>query len=449
MKASCFLGLNGVLCFVPLLAVFFTPAWAQESNTTAPVGDAPSIYSSGDLVLLKPVETTTIFLSVFLIASILEFLIDTAAGVRNKYFKVIFNLINQEVMIIGVLVLMLVFTQTVYKWEPLYVFIFKWAIMCLFLMVLFFCAIVVILIAFTKRLAASWAEFEAEKMDSETNLTGLQMDYKNGFLKFMQCMQAYGYSASLGVRFSDYLTKMIRRYMVKLSSLSWTVWICLAAFVMFNAIRAEATRAISQMGVENIQSLSQQQKFINYLSFIVLQGYVVLAAFLAFFFSLKRRLTGFLNGTRSVYGGNSRGNGLDAPLAANLGGAGTVAADTLDDPRIYLFRRSVESTVELLQIILICLEWYTATFSVSFIIPIYDGFPIHTMVILYVVAAGPLAMIPLLPRTLMMISMMSSLGMNLDERAVQYFIRRAKIPEDELPAKMRKAAPVRQRQLSS
>jgi hypothetical protein len=312
-------------------------------------------------------------------------------------------------------------------------------------MVVFFCAIVLVLIAFTKRLAATWVTFEAEDMDSMTNLSGFQRDYKNGYLKFMQSMQAYGYPASLGVRFSDYLTKMIRRYMVKLSSLSWTVWICVATFVMLSAIRTEVTRTISQLGVENVQSLSQEQKFGNYMSFIVFQGYVVLGAFLFLFWSLRRRLAAFLKGTRSAYsGGAAHTQGPDAPMTSSTRDA-PPSVDTLDDPRNYLFRRSVESTLLLLQITLICLEWYTATFSVSFIIPIYDSFPVHTMVVLYVVAAGPLVIIPLLPRTLMMLSMMSSLGTNLDEVAVQYFIRKANIPPDELPAKMRKAPVVPRR----
>ena len=427
-----------VLCSTVVFLPCNTLAQTTPSNnaTVAPATNAPSIYASGDLVLAKPVETTTIFLSVFLVAAILEFLIDTAAGVRNKYFRVIFNLINQEVMIIGVLVLTLVFTQTVRVWDPLYVFLFKWAMMALFVMVIFFCAIVLLLIGFTKRLAMSWSEFESERMDSGTNLSGSEMDYKNGFLKFTQCMSAYGYSASLGVRFSDYLTKMIRRYMVKLTCLSWTAWICLATFVVINAIRCEITLVISQMGDENaLAGLTQSQKFANYLSFILLQGYLVLLMFIMFFFSLKTRLTNFLNGTRSVYAGGPRANGvLDQPLTS----AAADGFDTLDDPRVYLFRRSVESTLELLQIILIALEWYTAMFCVSYAVPIFNNFPIVTMVILYVVAAGPIMIIPFLPRTLMMISMMASLGTNLDERAVQYFIRKAKVPEDELPVKMRR-----------
>ena len=425
-----------------IVSLYAAHALAQSSpnstNTPAPV-DAPSVYASGDLVLEKPVETTTIFLSVFLIAAILEFLIDTAAGIRNKYFRVIFNLINQEVMIIGVLVLTLVFTQTVKTWDPLYVFLFKWAMMTLFLMVMFFCSIVLMLIGFTKRLASTWSEFESERMDSATNLSGSEMAYKNGFLKFTQCMSAYGYSASLGVRFSDYLTKMIRRYMVKLTSLSWTAWICLAAIVMLNAIRCEITLVISQSGDENaLSGLTHDQKLANYLSFILLQGYLVLGLFIAFFYSLTTRLQNFLNGTRSVYVGPQQGagrGGFEQPLIST---ANTAGFDTLDDPRVYLFRRSIDSTLELLQIVLIALEWYTATFCVSYAVPIFNNFDIPIIVVLYVVAAGPLMVIPFLPRTLTMISMMASLGTSLDERAVQYFIRKAKIPEDELPAKMRR-----------
>lgn len=409
--------------------------------------NSTTIYSSGDVVLMFPVETTTISLVVFLAAAIFEFIIDTVGGAQNKYFRVMFNAIVQQVMIVGVLILALLFTQTVYNWPPIWVFMFKWSMMCLFAMITIFILQIVFLLWLATRSATTWEQFESTKMDAEgADLSGWEAQYKLSSYKFFDALKAYGYNSSNGVRFSQYLSKVIRRNVFSMTSVNWVSWICLATVVVVNGLRAEASMKLSLINTEDVSGqLNDWQRFVNYFSFVLLVGYVAMGIFLALFVTLIRRLDNFLEGTRSsavqaaavatsrraLYGANA-----SAPLA---GGETTVTIDSLDDPRSYLFRRSLDATLELVQATMLITQWYFATFVLGFVYQLIFLVSLPYSVPVLVLGVVPIV-VPMIftPRLLLVVTILGSLGTNLDEYAVQYLIKAAKIPEAEWPEKMRK-----------
>lgn len=395
------------------------------------------VYTQGDIVLQFPVQASTTFLFVILISAVLEFGIDTAADVQNKYFRVMFDAINQEVMIVGLLVLACAFAQTVYDWPSRWVLIFQWAMMVLFFMAIFFVCLVSYVLAAVNFTTKRWLLFEIERMDSGQELSGRELQYKLAFNRFQNALQAFGYDASMGIRFSEYLAKLMRRNIVALTDLTWVCWVCLATLVILNTLRSEGTRRLSQLGDENLENAqTANQRVVQYLSFIVVIGYGILATFLTMHFLLSRRLNEFLNSNRA---------GGDGPNGANArphGGAeqGLLTRDDLEDSKAHLFRRSREATTEMLQVVILALEWYTATFFLSFSNEIVTNLGWGIAVPLFIAAALPAIVFSVvIPWTLTIITLLSSLGTNLDEDSVRYLILKHGVPEAEWPPHMREA----------
>ena len=432
-----------------LVALFATIVSLTRVGDAQPLTNTSSIYASGDVVLANPIESTTIVLVVVIVLSIVEFAIDSASSAPNKYFRLMFNVIMQEVMVIGVLVISLIFTETVYAWPVDWVFTLKWSMMCLFVMILIFVGQILLLILISRLAAKRWASFESLEMDSQTDLKGWQDQYKRSFVRFVESMEAYGYTASLGVKYSEYLGKAMRRNLFGMTDLSWVSWAFLATVVVLNGLRVEATMKISQIGIENIvPELSMKQRIINYASFVVIVGYGVLTFFLLIYRMLINRLDDFLRGSPGIDRGaivNDDGtvrrrerlyvpndSGGVGPLTRPL-----ISADALDDSRSYLFRRSLQATLELMQTVLLLHEWYLATFALGFAYQIVMELTVAWTVVFLVFAAAPtLTIFLLLPRAMLAVTILGSLGTSLDENAVQYFIRKANVPQEEWPAKM-------------
>lgn len=416
-------------CAVTLAAT--VPAAASDAfNST-------TIYSGGDVVRAFPLEETTITLIVLLVAGIIEFVVDTVSNADNKYLRVMFNAVAQEVMIVGVMILALLFTQTVYTWPVLWVFMFKWSMMCLFLMIILFIVEIVVLLYIARRSAESWGAFEATVMDAQgISLSGWQEHYKQSSYKFLQALKAYGYDAGNGVRFSHYLSKMVRRNVFSMTEIKWVSWVVLATVAVLNGLRAEAAMKLSLIGDENVDDdLSDWQRFINYFSYVLLVGYSALGMFIAVFVMLLRKLDAFLDGSR----GAQRNTANPPPSTVVVGAEVVISVDTLDDPRSYLFRHSLDATMELIQTLLLVVQWYTATFILGFMYQCIMRVELAYGIPVLITGAVPY-FIPLflMPRLLLTVTILGSLGTNLDEYAVQALIKSAKVPESEWPAKMKR-----------
>ena len=403
-----------------------------------------SLYSEGDIVLQYPIEASTTFLFVILLAAILEFCIDYAAGVENKYFRVMFDAINQEVMIVGVLVLMLNFAQSITAWPTRWVSFFQWAMMCLFFMVLFFVGIVTFVLVFITSMKRSWLHFEQNEMDAdpETHSTR-QRQYQKALLKFQAALLASGYDPTLkGMVFSEYLGKVVRRNVVAMTDLSWVSWVCLATLVILNTLRAEATRRLSSLNDENIEdALNLSQRVAHYLSFVFFIGYIMLLVFVILYYRMHSSLNEFLDAKPKRSGEDIGGADMAAPEGGGAAGVQMLnTKDMLEDPRAKLFRRSREATMEVVQILVLCFEWYTSFFFLSFSNEAITNLGVGGAVGVFITALIPvIVMCALLPWFLTMISLLSCLGTSLDEGTVQHLIIAAGVPEDEWPLPMRAA----------
>lgn len=410
-----------------------------------------SVYEAGDLVKNHPIETMLIFSGVVIASALLEWLLALSTRVKAKYFQVLFSTVNQEVMIVGVLVLALLFAENLYEWPKRWILIFKYSMMTLFLMIICFIILILTILLRARWADREWSRFEAERMDAEggSGFSNREAKYKASFFRFLGALTAYGYSANMGIRYSTYLSKLMRRNVVALADLTWVSWVCLATVVVVNALRTEGFRRLSEVNDENLDdSHSIEQRLLLYLSFIIIIGYGLLALFIAMHWSLSSRLDKFLAaGAASAAGGSASGGG-GAGAAGGLQqrlletGALTnrqAAVDNLDDSRAFLFRRSLEVTLEMLQTLLLSLLWYMATFLLSFSYQLGAHMPEYAAPII-VLAVLPIAVvIVLLPWTLMLITILGSLGNNLEEHTVQTQIRKAGVPIDELPEKMQAA----------
>lgn len=398
-----------------------------------------SVYAAGDLVRANPIESSVIFLCVVVASAFLEFALDRASNIKAKYFQVMFSTVNQEVMIVGVLVLVLMFAENLYDWPNRWVLIFKWSMMCLFFMVISFILLILLILFVVQRSDSSWSTFETERMDAESEkFSDREMKYKASFFRFLGALKVYGYNANMGIRYSTYLSKLMRKNVVALTDLTWVSWVCLATVVVLNALRTEAFRRLSEHNDENLDDdHTTNQRLLLYLSFVGIVGYGILALFIIMYKMLSYRLTQFLAMTESSTGASSLqqrllDNGSSSARATN-------AVDNLDDSRAFLFRRSLEVTLEMLQILLLALLWYISTFVLSFSYPIVNSLRDYAAPII-IAAVMPIVIVMfLMPWTLMLITILGSLGNNLDENTIQTQIRKAEVPIEELPEKMREA----------
>merc|ERR1711907_881352 len=95
--------------------------------------------------------------------------------------------------------------------------------------------------------------------------------------------------------------------------------------------------------------------------------------------------------------------------------------------------------MEIIQVLIVYLEWYVSVFFVSFSGDIasnfgFSGIPFFIAAILPVIGV-----IYMLPWLLQMVTMLSSLGNNLHEEVVRHLILKAGVPESDWPLPMREA----------
>lgn len=427
------------------LCVFSIALLTGIHHVKATTFNSSNIYSGGDVVLQVPYQETYTTIGVLLVAALVEFAIDTASSAHNKYFRVMFKAIVQQVMIVGSLILALLFTQTVYDWPGLWVYMFKWSMMCLFLMIVLFIIEVLVLLWIAKRSASSWEEFESSTMDTQgVSLSLWQQQYRKSSYKFLDALKAYGYKATNGVRYSQYLSKMVRRNIFSMTEVKWVSWVCLATVAVLNGLRAEAFMKMALIGDENVaDDLTDWQRFLNYISFVVLVGYVAMGFFIGVVVLLTKRLNLFLESEGSsqshVAVVASTKRSLQGAHEGPQNEATGATLDTLDDPRSYLFRHSLDATLELVQLTMLVTQWYVSTFALGFVYQCIFRVDIAYGAPLLVAGFVPF-IVPMLlsPRLLFVVTVLGSLGTNLDEYAVQYLIKAAKIPEAEWPEKMRR-----------
>ena len=95
--------------------------------------------------------------------------------------------------------------------------------------------------------------------------------------------------------------------------------------------------------------------------------------------------------------------------------------------------------MEIIQVLIVYLEWYVSTFFVSFSGDIVTHFGLVGIPFFVAALLPVVGVIWMLPWLLNMVTMLSSLGNNLHEEVVRHLIIKAGVPESDWPLPMREA----------
>lgn len=371
-----------------------------------------SLYSQGDIILQNPIESGAIFLVVVIVCASIEYLFTLAGEVRSKFFRIIFDTISEEVLVVGVLSLMLTFGSSFFKSLPSqWGVMFQWAHICLLFMGIAFVVLVVITVVAVLSGNGKWKKFEQSRMvGSPEGLSSHELKYRQSWEKFGVALRAYGYASDL--TFADYLMKGEKQNLVALGNLTWKSWLALSTIVVVNALRTRLNPTHPSDTDPNIL-LNDTDTIINVSAFIALVGYGTLALFLYVYFTLQQRYRQYLMlGSRSTaLDGEDK---HDQPLV--------VSKLELDDPQSFLLWQNSRSTMSLVQACLMFFVWYIAVFFLNMIYSTFS-FNVGLMLLLIAAAVVPvLVFLALLPWTVTTVAALSTLGTSLNEKWVKSLV---------------------------
>lgn len=295
--------------------------------TPAPPTALPTIYRAGDLVLSNPQETCIIFVSVILISASLEFALQRISTVENKYAKLLVTTMSQEVTIIGVLALFLMFSISVVPKQlitQLYVTLFSWANLTLFFMALFFVLTVVVQFLWVAIDTRVWKAYEDGRIDSDEGGRFREPLYKYCFEQYRIVLEQRARLSTSALPFYEYVATNARRQLVRFSNLSFRTWLSLSFVVLANLLRTKLTPFVST---------SNDDKFKNLMLYVFVIGWGLMTVYLCYFTVLQYRLRKYCQGR----------------------------IQTTDPTELLPFGTSKRG-IEFLQIILMSFNWYVTLF---------------------------------------------------------------------------------------
>jgi hypothetical protein len=358
-----------------------------------------TLYASGDIILTNPIESSTIFLLVVFGSACIEYLFGLAREVESKFFRVMLDAINEEVLVVGILSLLLTFGSSVLRSLPdQWLVMFEWAHMCLFFMAIMFIVLVcsLLLAVFTGH--RTWKKFETSRMKNPNEqVSGREQKFRLAWGKFQLALKAFGFRTD--VSFSWYLLKTEKEILFLLTDLSWKSWLALSTIVILNALRTKLVPTED----------TDANKLINIVTFVAFCGYGTLGLFLWLHFRLQHRFRQYLL-LNSGKGRSDEGN-----IASELS---ATKAD-LDDPRSFLVWQNINGTISVLQATLMFLVWYSSVFFLNLV---YEAFALNFLLAIAITATAMLPLcvwVVMCPWTLLTITTLSSLGINLDEVIVR------------------------------
>ena len=284
------------------LVDFFPPILTslKAMSGTSGLISAAHLYASGDIIIQNPVNSCIIFVSAILVSAVLEFGVRFVhTSVENKYVKTVVDVVTQEVTIVGVVALLIMLAQSALPEDPSYTIygtIFSLANICLFLMATQFVLFVVGQFAVGTFDFTRWKRFEEGRMDAEEvqALRFREQRYKLAAERYAkELLRVY----SIPVRecpFYEASGVVYKKLLVKLSNLSFRVWLAMSVVVLANFGRAMLVPWSAT------DDMSDMKKFINGLLYIGSTGYLTMLVFLAFCLHLRSKFNGLLEGQYPV-----------------------------------------------------------------------------------------------------------------------------------------------------
>eukprot|EP00759_Apiculatamorpha_spiralis_P008784 PhF_6_TR15654/c0_g1_i2/m.24329 len=377
-----------------------------------------TVYTSGDVIMEHPIEACTIMLFVIGISAALEYLLDTAGEVENKYFRVMFDALSEEITVVGLLSLMLSFSESILAFLPKrWISIFNWAHMCLFFMALSLICIVGFLLGAVISNGKRWTEFESARMEAANGrknyFSGKEALFYLASGKFFECVSLAGYTEEQKrlLMFSEYLQKAERACLVELTDLSWKTWMALTTMIIINALRTKFIPVTIYNDAGEVD-LDQKDRLINLATFIICCGYGPLIVFIMIRNRLNVRLEQYLS--------------YD-PLQS---GAPPTNLRELYDPKAFLFWQSTEGTLTVLQIFIMFFEWYVSVFSLSMLYDSMTKLEVWYRLTIIAAYAPPVFFLGLMPWMLTVVAMLSHLGSSLDRDLVEKLLDSSKEYDD-------------------
>lgn len=381
-----------------------------------------SLYSSGETMIANPLESSSIVLVVVLLCACMEYLFTLAGEIKGRFFHEMFDTISEEILVVGVLSLLLSFGSSIpNSIPPSWCIMIQWTHVCLLFMGIFFVLMLVSMVLVMYRQHATYRKFEINRISNKAfELSTSELAYKQAYQHFRLCCKAYGIQEDLElVCFSDYVLKTEKEQLAIIGDLTWRSWLGLTVMVIINASRTRIPALVDALG--------DHKDTADIATYIFFMGMIPMAVFIKISSTLNTRMTQFLD-KRGAVAGAGRETLLDDPL---LGGGGVGADDggqrlrpsDLEDPRSFLLWQTPETTLAILQMLFLAIVWYGAVFCLNMLYITFTLPSIYLTLIFILTCFVPVVLITVwLPKTLFMVSLLSSLGSCFNEARVRGMI---------------------------
>jgi hypothetical protein len=394
---------------------------------SAVCGMSSSLYSSGEIIIANPLESSSVLLVVVLLCACMEYLFTLAGEIKGKFFHQMFDTISEEILVVGVLSLLLSFGSSIPSSIPAsWCIMLQWTHVCLLFMGVFFVLMLVSMVFVMHRHHTTYRKFEINRISNKAfELNTAELSYKHAYQQFRLCCQAYSIQEDLElVCFSDYVLKTEKEQLVTVGDLTWRSWLGLTVMVVINASRTRVPALIDALG--------DQKDTVDIATFIFFMGMVPMLVFLKISSTLSSRLSQFLDkrGVTSSVAARERETLLDDPLlgggadgAGNPDGGSAIRPSDLEDPRSFLLWQTPETTLAILQMVFLAIVWYGAVFCLNMLYVTFTLPSIYLTLLFVISCLIPVFVLTMfLPRTLFNVALLSSLGSCFNEARVRGMI---------------------------
>ncbi len=316
--------------------------------------DFNKVYTSGEVIMLNPVESNAIFIVAAMLSASLEYLFEISGDVDSEYYQDLFEVITEESLIFGIVQLTMVFLSSLTQLSEAWAIIFQWGQLLMIYMAFWLTVFVVFVANNNMGWRAYWQTFETQRMGSgSANPTDDEKLYARCVEKFRMTMMAYGYTRDQQVHFCEYLGTIEKRLVVKLMDLSWKAWLSMVVTATVNSLRAAAVARDRHdwMGINQV---------IPFASYVFVQGIGPLSFFLYLRNGLRRRLQQYLDlGSEGMEKRMKQLNfNASEPDASKHHDVEPFTQSELQDPQSFLFWQSLDTTLTLVQISLLQVVWF-------------------------------------------------------------------------------------------
>jgi hypothetical protein len=301
------------------------------------------VYTDRDLILENPLQSTCIFLGVIFFSTGFEIVCELMGESENHYTRTIFNSVKEEVAVLGVAQLLLLFAE--YAMTSFTVVSRDWLVvieftsLCLFFMAVAFCITTSFIGVAMQLQSKYWRTFEWSRLEADAYHTTSERLYKFARRYFVDVITALARQRNQqvveipAVALHTFLSFHEKQLLKSIVDFTMQTWAGLGALIIINLCRAEIVVVL----VSN-DGLTQILTFINIIGVGIAIGHLI------FHGVLERRLMEFLQ------------KQVD-PATAKLEEAASSC----------LFLGSTRWTLEVFKIVNLGILWYCAVMIVAFV----------------------------------------------------------------------------------